>query len=332
MYIGIDVHKRYSQIAVLDHDGEILEEVRVENANLDEFAQQYTGSQAVVEATSNYYYIHDTLSEHLDVTVANPSKLKLISDTDKKTDRVDAKQLARMLRLGSIPESHVPTDDVREARALVRGRQSLVENRTEYANKIHGLLDDHGITRDVKPLSVEGREFLAELSLPTPWDTLLESYLDIISTFTEQIEALEAVIEDRAGSLKETQLLMTIPGVSYFTALTVYAEIGDIDRFECDKNVVSYVGLNPVIRESGDSRFEGSISKRGSGRVRWLLVQASYTAVHTCQDEYLSQFYNRLAQRKSSKKAIVATARKLLVSMYHMLDRGEVYNPPGVSS
>ena len=332
MYIGIDVHKRYSQIAVLDHDGEILEEVRVENANLDEFAQQYTGSQAVVEATSNYYHIHDTLSEHLDVTVANPSKLKLISDTDKKTDRVDAKQLARMLRLGSIPESHVPTDDVREARALVRGRQSLVENRTEYANKIHGLLDDHGITRDVKPLSVEGREFLAELSLPTPWDTLLESYLDIISTFTEQIEALEAVIEDRAGSLKETQLLMTIPGVSYFTALTVYAEIGDVDRFECDKNVVSYVGLNPVIRESGDSRFEGSISKRGSGRVRWLLVQASYTAVHTCQDEYLSQFYNRLAQRKSSKKAIVATARKLLVSMYHMLDRGEVYNPPGVSS
>ena len=332
MYIGIDVHKRYSQIAVLDHDGEILEEVRVENANLDEFAQQYTGSQAVVEATSNYYYIHDTLSEHLDVTVANPSKLKLISDTDKTTDRVDAKQLARMLRLDSIPESHVPTDDVREARALVRGRQSLVENRTEYANKIHGLLDDHGITRDVKPLSVEGREFLAELSLPTPWDTLLESYLDIISTFTEQIEALEAVIEDRAGSLKETQLLMTIPGVSYFTALTVYAEIGDIDRFECDKNVVSYVGLNPVIRESGDSRFEGSISKRGSGRVRWLLVQSSYTAVHTCQDEYLSRFYDRLAQRKSSKKAIVATARKLLVSMYHMLDREEVYDPPGVSA
>ncbi len=125
---------------------------------------------------------------------------------------------------------------------------------------------------------------------------------------------------------------MTIPGVSYFTALTIYAEIGDVSRFDNDKDVVSYVGLNPVIRESGDSRFEGSISKRGSGRVRWLLVQSSYTAVHTCQDEYLSRFYTRLAQRKSSKKAIVATARKLVVSMYHMLDREEVYDPPGVSS
>ncbi len=108
---------------------------------------------------------------------------------------------------------------------------------------------------------------------------------------------------------------MTIPGVSYFTALTIYTELGEIDRFDRAKEVVSYVGLNPIIRESGDSRFEGSISKRGSGRVRWLPVQASYTAVHTCEDEYLCRLYNRLARKKNSKTAIVATARKLLVSM-----------------
>ncbi len=107
-------------------------------------------------------------------------------------------------------------------------------------------MDNHGITQEVKPLSAEGREFLAELSLPTPWDTLLASYLEIIDTLTEQIESLEAVIEERAGSLKETQLLMTIPGVSYFTALTIYAEIGDVSRFDIDKDVVSYEGLNPV--------------------------------------------------------------------------------------
>jgi transposase len=120
--------------------------------------------------------------------------------------------------------------------------------------------------------------------------------------------------------------------VSYYTALTIYAELGEISRFDGDKEVVSYVGLNPVIRESGDSRIEGSISKRGSGRVRWLLVQAAHTAVHTCNDEYLSRFYERLASRKNSQKAIVATARKMLVSIYHMLNRGEVYDPPGVSA
>ena len=332
MYLGIDVHKRYAQVAVMDETGEIVEEVRVKNANLDDLAQRYAGAKAAIEATSNYYHLHDTLSEHLDVTVAHPKKLNQIADTDKKTDRVDAKELARMVRLNSVPESYVPTDEVREARALVRGRQTLVENRTKYANKIHGLLSDQGITEDVKPLSVEGREFLRELSLPTPWDTLLASYLELIETLTEEIQKLEETIEERAGSLKETQLLMTIPGVSYFTALTIYAEVGDIDRFDRDKEVVSYVGLNPVIRESGDSRIEGSISKRGSGRVRWLLVQAANTAVHTSNDEYLSRFYDRLASRKNSQKAIVATARKMLVSIYHMLDRGEVYDPPDVSA
>lgn len=125
---------------------------------------------------------------------------------------------------------------------------------------------------------------------------------------------------------------MTIPGVSHYTALTVYSELGEIDRFDGDKEVVSFVGLNPAICESGVSWFEGGISKKGSGRVRWLLVQLAYVAVHRCNDEYLSRFYDRLAGKKSAKEAIVATARKMLVSIYHMLNREEVYDPPGVSS
>jgi transposase len=332
MYLGIDVHKQYAQVAVMDESGEIVEEVRVQNANLDDLAQRYAGAEAAIEATSNYYHIHDTLSEHLDVTVAHPGKLTLIADTDKKTDRVDAKELARMLRLDSVPESYVPTEEIRQARARVRGRQKLVETRTEFANKIHGLLSDHGITRDIKPLSVSGRESLRDISLPTPWDTMLASYVQMIETLTDEIDRLESAIEERAGSLKETQLLMTIPGVSYYSALMIYAEIGEIDRFDRDKEVVSYAGLNPIIRESGDSRIEGGISKRGSRQLRWILVQSSRTAVHTCQDEYLGRFYDRLEGRKGSQKAIVATARKLLVSIYHMLDREEVYDPPGVSA
>jgi transposase len=332
MYLGIDVHKRNSQVAVRNEDGEIVREVRVENANLDEIAQQYAGSEAAIEATGNYYAIYDTLDEYLDVSVANPSELKLIADSDRKTDRVDAIELARLVRLGSIPESYVPPEEIRECRALVRGRKSFVEDRTEYVNKIHGLLDQQGMTRKVKPLSVEGREFLEELLLEAPWGTLLETYLETIDALTEQIASLEEAIEERAASFPETQLLMTIPGVSFYSALLIYAELGEIERFDGSKQVVSYAGLNPVIRESGDSRFEGGISKTGSGHLRWILVQSAHTAVHTSHDEYLSRFYDRLARRKSSKEAIVATARKLLVSIYHMLNRKEVYDPPGVSA
>ena len=232
MYLGIGIHKRYAQVAVLDENGKIDREVRVENANLDKVAQEYAGSEAAIEATSNYYAMHDTLSEYLDVTVASPGKLKLIANSDKKTDRVDAKELARILRLGSVPESYVPTEETRECRALVRGRQKLVENRTEYANKIHGLLADQGITRQVKPLSVKGREFPRELSLPTPWDELLALHLMMIEILTDEVDRLEATIEERAGSLPETQLLMTIPSVSYYSALLIYAELGEITRFD----------------------------------------------------------------------------------------------------
>ena len=114
--------------------------------------------------------------------------------------------------------------------------------------------------------------------------------------------------------------------------MLIYAELGEVDRFDSHKEVVSYMGLNPTIRESGDSRIEGGISKRGSGRVRWILVQSAYSAVYTCKDEYLSRFFHRLNRRMNPKKAIVATARKLLVSMYYMLVREEVYDPPGVSA
>ena len=154
----------------------------------------------------------------------------------------------------------------------------------------------------------------------------------MIDELTDQIEELDAEIEAYAESLAETQLLMSAPGISHITALTLHAEIGDVGRFDGHKEIVSYVGMNPTIRESGDSRVGGEILKRGSGRVRWLLVQAAYNAVDNYEDEYLSQFHDRLAAQKPRKKAIVATARKLLVSLYYMLNREEVYDPPGVSS
>lgn len=332
MFLGIDLHKRAAQVAVRNDDGELIEETRVKNEDLEQIAERYAGGQALLEATTNYFYIYNMHSEYLDLKVGHPPKLKAIAQSDKKTDQLDAKELSRLLWLGSVPESYVPTDEIREYRSLVRGRISLLQERTSFANKIHSLLLDNGITRQVEPLSQKGRAFLEELSLPAPWDNLLTSYLSVIETLSEEIDRLDKRIEERAEGLKDTRLLMTIPGISHYTALAIYAELGDIDRFDRAKEVVRYVGLNPVVRESGDSRLEGGISKNGPGKVRWLLVQAVHTAVHTVEDPYLSRFYNRLEQRKNSQIAAVATARKLLVSIFHMLDRGEVYDPPGVSA
>jgi len=329
-YIGIDLHKRDSQVAVLDEDGEVAREVRVENANLDSIAREYAGSKAALEATGNYYTVYDTLDEHLDVVVADPQQTKAIGTAEVKNDRLDAKLLAQLRRADMVAESYVPEDDIREHRTLVRGRKRLVEKRTDFKNEAHSLLDKKGVEIEQDLFSKEGREILAseDLGLDKVTRTLLESYLSIIDELTERIENVEEVINEVAASLEETRLLMTIPGVSFYSSLMITAELGEIERFDRSKEAVSYAGLDPVVRESGDSRTEGGISKQGSRNLRWILVQCANVAVHRCKDEYLGEFYGRLKRKKNHNVAIVATARKMLVSIYHMLERKEVYSPP----
>ena len=331
--LGIDLHKRESQVAVLPDEptaDEPLEEGRVSNANLDEIAARYEGSEAVLEATSNYYTIYDRLSEYLDVTVANPLELSWIAESSQKTDEIDAEKLAELQRADIVPESYVPPEEIRSLRALTRGREHLVEERTKWKNEVHALLDQHGVEYDSKLFTDSGREFLAELTLADPGDILLETYLDTIDELTEKIESLRTEIETRAREVPEVELLQTIPGVGALTALQIYAEIGEVERFDRAPELVSYAGLDPSVRESADSRTEGSISKQGNKYLRTAVVQGAWRAVHQGTDQYLGRFYRRLRHQKNKpeKVARVATGRKLLVSIFHMLTREEEYDPP----
>ncbi len=124
--------------------------------------------------------------------------------------------------------------------------------------------------------------------------------------------------------------LLSIPGVGQFTAAVVVAEIGEIERFDSDKELVSCAGLDPVVHQSGEKEIHGSISKEGSAPLRWTIVQAAHTAVRC--DDYFGNFYTRLKRRNNHQIAIVATARKMLVSIYYMLTRKEMYNPPEVTA
>ena len=331
--LGIDLHKRESQVAVLPDEptaDEPLEEVRVSNANLDKIAARYEGSEAVLEATSNYYTIYDRLSEYLDVTVANPLELSWIAESSQKTDEIDAEKLAELQRADIVPESYVPPEEIRSLRALTRGREHLVEERTKWKNEVHALLDQHGVEYDKKLFTDSGREFLAELTLADPGDILLETYLDTIDELTEKIESLRTEIETRAREVPEVELLQTIPGVGALTALQIYAEIGEVERFDRAPELVSYAGLDPSVRESADSRTEGSISKQGNKYLRTAVVQGAWRGVHQGNDQYLGRFYRRLRHQKNKpeKVARVATGRKLLVSIFHMLTREEEYDPP----
>ena len=141
---------------------------------------------------------------------------------------------------------------------------------------------------------------------------------------------IEEKVEQRVLESPAAQRLLTIPGVGQYTAAVIVAEVGEIDRFDTDKQLVSYAGLDPMVHQSGDKEVRGSISKEGSAPLRWALVQCANIAVR-CED-YFGNFYTRLKERKNHQIAIVATARKMLVSIFHMLTRKEPYDPPEVSA
>jgi len=171
-----------------------------------------------------------------------------------------------------------------------------------------------------------GREFPAELSLSKADRTIVEAHFSVIEELTEQIEEVEDLIEIKVLEHSEMQLLLLIPGVGNFTSAVIVAELGEIDRFDCHEEAVSYAGLDPTVHQSGETEVRGSISKEDPAVLRWALIQAATNAVR--YDEYLGNFYTRLKERKNHKIAIVATARKLLVSVFYMLTREEIYNPP----
>lgn len=330
MFLGIDIHDHDAQVAVVNDDGNLQNEIRLPTNRLGELAEEYAGSEAVIEASSNYRPAYEMLDEHLDVTVANPSKNRLIADATVKTDRLDAKRLAHLLHTGWIDESYVPEDEIRELRDLVRARKSLIDERTAEKNRIRAVLKRTNNTYDSELFGPTGREFLGELSLSTSSRTIIEAHLAVIDELEKQVEVLEEQISQRVMESPAAQLLLTIPGVGQTTAAVIVAELGEIDRFDTDKEVVSYAGLDPVVHQSGETELYGSISKQGPGALRWALTQSARTAVRC--DEYFGNFYTRLERKKNDQIAIVATARKMLVSIFYMLKRNEPFDPPEVSA
>lgn len=136
--------------------------------------------------------------------------------------------------------------------------------------------------------SDQGREFLRELTLDSASELLLEQWLEAIDEFTVKIKRMQRRIEEIVTEVAEVETLMTAPGIAAYSGLMIHGEIGEVDRFDRAAEVVSYAGLGPVIRESGDSRREGRISKEGNGYLRWILIQCANTAVHNAKDPYLS--------------------------------------------
>ncbi|MBI5035869.1 IS110 family transposase, partial [Candidatus Micrarchaeota archaeon] len=260
-------------------------------------------SKVVMEASSTWQYLYDYLEQKgFDMTLANPLEVKAIASAKVKTDKVDAEMLAHLLRANLIPECYVPPQYVRDERQVARLRASLVEVRTQVKNKVHAILSRNGVKHEFSDLfGKSGVSFLETLELPPASRFELDEYLTLLLVLDDRVDSVQKQVEVMAEDNYGARLLMTIPGVSHYSALMIMSEIGDFTRFPDAKHLCAYAGLVPSVYQSGKTRRTGHITKRGSRWLRWISIQCANRAVQS--NNALRSFFSELEQSKGHQVA-----------------------------
>jgi transposase len=327
LYTGLDYHRSFSYITTMNERGEILSQKKLpSNGEIADYLKEFGEEMEVaIEATPSWYWLYDHLEgEGFEVKLSHPLKTKVIAYAKVKTDKVDSATLAHLLRSNLLPLSYVPDKSVRLNRELLRYRASLVKIQTGVKNKIHTILAKNNIGHEYSDLfSKEGMTFLHSLSLPDNYKIALEGYLTVLDSVRQEIQTASKRVQQLAEADTDSRLLMTIPGMGYYSALLTKSEIGDVKRFRSAKQLCSYAGLVPSTHASGNTCYHGHITKQGSRWLRWILIEVAIHAVK--RPGPLRRFYFKVERRKGGQIAKVATARKLLEWIYHILKDGRTY-------
>ena len=246
----------------------------------------------------------------------HPLRCKAIASARLKNDKVDAAILAQLLRADLLPEAWLAPPRVRQLRALLRHRASLVRLGTQLRNRIHAVAADHGYDRSASYWTGPGRGWLAELDLPAASREIVGDCLAVIDGLAPLTGRIDGELHARARADPRVKVLRTLPGAGEFTALVMLAEIGDISRFGSARKLASWAGLTPTVRGSDRTVRHGHISKQGSAWLRWVLNQAAQTAKRSPD---FAATYSAIAKRRGKKIATIAISRKLLTRAWHLL-------------
>lgn len=328
-YVGLDVHKRFIEVCILDHKGKVLFRGRADcnREALERFAQQRLkkSDRVALEATTNTWPVAEILRQFVAaVVVSNPLKIKAIAEAKIKTDKVDAQVLANLLRCDYLPQVWQPDEQTQILRGLITHRTGLATQRARHKNRIQCLLGRLLIQPPCKLLRTKaGVAWLKQVELPPTDRLILESGLRQLEGVEQELAAPDQQLVAIAGDESRVRLLMTLPGVSHIVAIGLLSALGEVSRFRDDDHAASYLGLVPVTRQSGNHCYHGRITKAGNSQARWLLTQScQHVARHPGP---LGDFFRRLAKRKNRQVAIVAVARKLVTIAYLMLKNNEPY-------
>jgi transposase len=326
--IGLDVHLEFCEVAVCEN-GQVRSVGRVESnpEALEALAASLLPTDRVaLEVTGSSWEIVRILEPRVaKVIVVSPGDTG-IAHARAKTDRLDARTLARLLWVGELDGVWTPDEHTRVLRRRLSRREQLVRSRSRCKNEIHAVL-----MRRLKgrcPFSdmfgKAGREWLRSLELPVEECETVESTMRQIEFLDAEIAEVDRVIAKQTLRSGDTRHLLTVPGVNVVCAATFLAAIGDIRRFRTSRQLVAYLGLDPKVRQSGSEPARlGRISKQGSPQARWALVEATHSVI--LQPGPLRAFHQRIRARRGYQVATVAAARKLACLFWCLLTRDENY-------
>jgi transposase len=317
--MGIDYHKLFSVVTLGDQDGNVLlqETVYNEEKKVREFFSRYTKLSCVIESCRGYEWLVILLQElgH-EVQMGDSRSIKLIAQSRCKTDRIDSQILMELLAKGYLPTAYLPTKMEREYREILRHRTQMVRTMVKHKLRVHAILDKEN--RGIRyPFTDKGRRQLDQLNLRPVADALLHDELEVIDYIESQVGRSDKRVRYAAKHNPDVELLNTLPGFDTLSSLMFIAEAGDINRFAKADQLAAYTGLVPRVYASGGHSRTGRITKQGPKHLRWILVQCAWAAIKTSPN--LHHMFCIIAQKKGTKIAVVAVARKLATVAYHVL-------------
>lgn len=308
----MDVHRDFCEVAICE-DGRVRSAGRV--ASTEEQLRLFAASLALddvvaLEATSGAGLIAELIEPHVvAVLVANTRRLPQISKAKAKTDRLDARMLAKLAASGMLETVWAPDEQTRALRRLCARREALVRARTRAKNEAHAVPARNPCGRPpvTDAFGKKGRAWLAGLQLPLDERLTLDGCLRQVDFLDGELRALEAELARQALGSAQILRLMTVPGVNVNTASAFMAAVGDIRRFPSARQLVGYLGLDPRVRQSGNSEpRHGHISKTGSSLARGMLGEAAWSVAQTPGP--LRAFFERVRARRGPQVAATATA------------------------
>ena len=329
LIIGCDYHPSFQQIAFVDTDTGELQERRLEHREEAEKFYRGLGVQGMkvrvgMEASGHARWFERRLGElQVELWIGDATEIARKRERKQKTDRQDAQHILRLLLKDDFPRIWVASWENRDLRQLLWHRHRMVQARTRIMNQLQAVALNEGLRSKKRLWREHGREQLESFRL-APWASRRrQDLLELLNRLNPTIAELSQAIEHEAEKFSEARWLMSHPGVGPLTALAFVLIIGEADRFQCGKQVASYLGLVPLEDSSGHRRRLGHITKQGSSMLRFLLVEAAQVTVRSLP-EWRSKYFH-LMMRRGRKIAKVAMARRLAIRLYWMWRKGWDY-------